>query len=98
MADNIKIDFSEARAKFLVQDYAVQGAEGRLVGGKGAPGGGCCTKVWQSRLSGWPVAIVFGLYVYYLLVFVVLETTVNAEIKKQVEKSDVNASVISQIK
>ena len=31
MADNIKIDFSEARAKFLVQDNAVQGAEGRLV-------------------------------------------------------------------
>ena len=42
--------------------------------------------------------MIFGLYVYYLLTFVVLDTAVNVEIKKQVDKSDINASVISQIK
>ena len=54
---------------------------------------------WQSRVSGWPVAMVFGLYVYYLLVFVLLPTNVKVELKKPVEKNDINSSaVITQIK
>ena len=56
-------------------------------------------RFWQSRVSGWPVAMVFGLYVYYLLVFVLLPTNVKVELKKPVEKSDINSSVvISQLK
>lgn len=93
MADTANIDYTEARKKFLVEDDGIVGGfanDERDIG--------CCTKVWQSRFSGWPVAIIFGLYVYYLLVFVVLETTVNAQLKKQVDQSDINVSVISQIK
>ena len=52
---------------------------------------------WQSRFSGVPVALIFGLYVYYLLVFVMLPTNVEAETDKQM--SNINASeVISKIK
>ena len=52
---------------------------------------------WQSRFSGVPVALIFGLYVYYLLVFVMLPTNVDVEIKKPM--SNINASeVISKIK
>ena len=52
---------------------------------------------WQSRFSGVPVALIFGLYVYYLLVFVMLPTNVDVEIKKPM--SDINAStLVSQIK
>eukprot|EP00093_Oithona_nana_P009759 09759.XXX_500279_501780_1 [CDS] Oithona nana genome sequencing. len=37
--------------------------------------------------------MIFGLYVYYLLTFVVLDTAVNVEIKKQVDKSvDMNCA------
>ena len=96
MADNETIDFSKVRAKFSIKDNGVE--EGMLGGRRGAPVGGWCIKFWQSRFSGWPVAMIFGLCVYYLLTFVVLDTAVNVEIKKQVDKSDINASVISQIK
>ena len=54
-------------------------------------------RFWQSRFSGVPVALIFGLYVYYLLVFVMLPTNVDVEIKKPM--SDINAStLVSQIK
>ena len=52
---------------------------------------------WQSRFSGVPVALIFGLYFYYLLVFVMLPTNVEVETKKPM--SNINASeVISKIK
>ena len=98
MADKKTTDFSKARAKFSIKENVAHGVEEGLRGGRGAPGGGYCFKFWQSRVSGWPVAIILGLYIYYLLVFVVLDTTVNAEIKNQVDKRDINASIISQIK
>ena len=62
---------------------------------------------WQSRFSGVPVALIFGLYVYYLLVFVMLSTNVEVETKKPMSNKSwfglpvriINASeIISKIK
>ena len=53
---------------------------------------------WRCRFSGWPVALIFALYVYYLLVYVLLPTTVEVELKEPRNKSAINATLVSQIK
>ena len=49
---------------------------------------------FQSRYSGWPIAFIFALYVYYLLVCVLLPT--NVPIKVQVKAN--TSAVISKLK
>ena len=52
--------------------------------------------IWRSRYSGLPIALIFALYVYYLLVFVLLPANVQVERQSTGNKSDINATQIFQ--
>ena len=49
---------------------------------------------FQSRYSGWPIAFIFALYVYYLLVCVLLPTNVPIEVQLKANTS----AMISKLK
>ena len=90
-------DFAQVREIFEVEDNAAhEPVEGK--DHKKEKSVTCSKKFWQSRFSGWPVAFIFGLYVWYLLVFVLLPTDLDVKIKRQVDASDINSTIVTQIK
>ena len=51
---------------------------------------------WRSRYSGLPIALIFSLYVYYLLVCVLLPANVQVERQWTGNKSSINKTLIFQ--